>query len=35
MPFSHAVEKQSFLKEELPFFQIQLFQMLIGYKNER
>lgn len=33
MPVSHAADKQSLLKEKLPFFPAQLFQMLMGYKK--
>lgn len=33
MPFPHAVDKQSLLKEELPFFPIQFCQMIKRYKK--
>lgn len=35
MPFPHAVDKQSLLKEELPFFPIQFCQMLKRSKKKR
>lgn len=33
MPFPHAEDKRSLLKEKPPFFPIQFFQMLTGYKK--